>query len=142
MREILFKAKTKVIAGYDYNNGKDDGEWGKGYLYDDIGCWEIRQFEFSRANYVSYEVDPETVCQYTGLTDKDGTKIWENDIVRVISEDDELFVIHWDKDTARYTIDSDTLSCDFDNFYSYELEVIGNIFDNPELLEVQNGEIN
>ena len=142
MRNILFRGKRK-----------DNGEWVEGalfYAYNTKTAYIIYQSKMTEVfedgvggfDALGYEVDVNTVCQYTSLTDKDGTKIWENDIVRVISEDDELFVIHWDKDTARYTIDSDTLSCDFDNFYSYELEVIGNIFDNPELLEVQNGEIN
>ena len=83
MREIVFKAKTKVIAGYDYNNGKDDGEWVKGYLYDDIGCWKIKQFEFDRADYVNYEIDPETICQYTGMTDINDAKIFEYDIIQM-----------------------------------------------------------
>ena len=68
MREILFKAKTKMIVG-TYNCGKDDGEWVKGYLRCDCGKWLIYQFEFDRADQVAYEVDPETICQYTGFTD-------------------------------------------------------------------------
>ena len=74
MREILFRAKTKMIVG-TYNCGKEDGEWVMGCLYHDVGKWIIRQFELDRADYVGYEVDPETICQYVDFDDKDGKKL-------------------------------------------------------------------
>ena len=81
MREILFKGKKK-----------DNGEWIEGYLLDGgmpgekrifigkliIGKWTVTADEFD-------EVDPDTICEYTGLTDKNGKKIWENDIVEAWS---------------------------------------------------------
>lgn len=86
-----------------------------------------------------YRVDPNTVGQFTGLTDKNGRKIFEGDIVFTehgsINEEDGNAVIEWDEDTARFVIKWDGLICDFDNFYGHDLEVIGNIYDNPELLE-------
>lgn len=130
MREILFKAKTKVIAGYDYNNGKDDGEWVKGYLYDDIGCWQISQFEFSRADYVSYEVDPETICQYTGMTDINDNKIFENDIIQM---DGYYYYVKYNDDIAAFVIcdiDGDLEESDFADWYHGSVEVVGNIFNN------------
>ena len=70
MREILFKAKRL-----------SDGAWVEGYLYrlhDSLNPFIM----FRNRHGEAYEVDPSTVCQYTGLTDKNGKKIFEGDIVR------------------------------------------------------------
>lgn len=81
----LFKAKTARIV--DSFNNAEDGIWVKGYLKCDTGKWEISQFEYDRADYVWYEVDPSTICQCTGLRDKNGKLIWENDIVNCLTEE-------------------------------------------------------
>lgn len=141
MREILFKAKTKMIVG-TYNCGKEDGEWVTGCLYCDVGKWIIRQFELDRADYVSYEVDPETVCQYVGFDDKDGKKIFENDFVSCrqyiggnqvdyciergyVEMKHGAFGLH--REQGYYRPFKDWLE-------DYEYEVVGNIFDTPELM--------
>jgi uncharacterized phage protein (TIGR01671 family) len=158
----LHKAKTKCIVD-TYNFGKEDGEWVKGYLYCDTGKWVIKQFEYDRADYVCYEIDPSTICQCTGLPDKNGKKIWENDIVRLHqflfdgSEYEKEILISIEyitemlcfganlieaKEIKRYMgyedEDIEKVVIPFNDFYGLHdesFEVIGNIFDNPELLE-------
>ena len=131
MREILFRGKRI-----------DDGKWVEGYLY---GIWEQRYILWGMTNNVPnmVEVDPETICQYTGLTDKNGKKIWEGDIVGYwdtystengLSEADCVGEVVWDNETISFQV-TNRLSAE-----SYEVldecSVIGNVFDNPELLEV------
>lgn len=87
------------------------------------------------------EVIPETVCQCTGLVDKNGKLIWENDIMEAhlddkFSEDVSRTRVVWDKNawvtSEPGSVDRECLD-DFDTKHFY---VVGNIFDNPELLEV------
>ena len=136
MREILFRGKTKAITGCPYNNGKPDGEWVFGYVFSDLGAMKIRQYETDRPEYNDYEVDPETVSQYTGLTDKNRTKIFEWDIVKCTDDAgiENIFIIMWDSRRAMFYLDSPTYKTDFYYYSANELEVIGNIYDNPELL--------
>lgn len=78
-------------------------------------------------------------CQYTGLKDKNGKEIYESDICIVrdyyVDEEDGYFKIEFDDDTARVVLNGKGLTLDFDNVYSNGCEVIGNVWENPELLE-------
>lgn len=81
-------------------------------------------------DYSKYEY-----MQYIGVEDKNKTEIYEGDIVRLPYDEDGVYTIKWDDDTARFAIlQTGSVICDFDNYWGYELEVIGNIFDNSELL--------
>lgn len=84
-------------------------------------------------NVYMLEVIPETIGQYTGFNDRCGKKIYENDIVYVTGEDENA-TIEWDEETARFIIHFDGWITDFDNYHGKELEVMGNIYNNPELL--------
>ena len=151
---------------------KDDGRWYEGYyllLHDTTYCClpsdntaEAKRLEEENTHhYIVFEqmtdwglpnkhlraeILPETLCQCTGLKDKNGTLLWENDIVRQFADCDEsgknlyfYYQIKWNKEY-----------CAFEGYEIYtketvlfpdleDIEVIGNFFDNPELLEaVQN----
>ena len=77
MREILFKAKRldngEWVEGNLITNERNENQKYIGYIFDERNG-VIEDFDL-------VEVIPETICQYTGLTDKAGRKIWENDIV-------------------------------------------------------------
>lgn len=119
MREILFKAKRI-----------DTGEWVYGnYAFTDV-CGG-HHFIFQNKAF-EHEVDENTICQYTGLKDKHGNKIWENDIVML---DDEYWVVKWSDNDAQFTIEDDCTIENFGNVWGMDCEVCGNLFDNPELLE-------
>lgn len=129
MREILFKAKRK-----------DNGEWVEGLPGYDING-NITELEVYKkfSDCRIYEINPDTLCQYIGKTDKKNRKIFENDIVKdgkwlgkivCRGSNFEMDLFKYSKVTGKY-FTVFTRSC-------FEVEeVIGNIFDNPELLEVE-----
>ena len=131
-REILFKAKRKDngewVEGNLITNERNENQKYIGYIFDERNGI-IEDFDL-------IEVIPDTVCQYTGLTDKNGKRIWENDILE-LPDEDGYFKCEWEEDTARFVLNGEGLTVDFDNYWSYEVEVIGNIFYNPDLFEVE-----
>ena len=117
----------------------DNGEWTYGYLY---GIWERKYILWGMTNDVPNmtEVAPSTICQCTGLSDKNGKLIWENDICIItdgtLDEEDGYFRLDWEIDRAMFEFEGTGICANFDNVNGYDCEVVGNIFDNPELLEV------
>lgn len=117
----------------------DNEEWIEGLPSYDING-NLTEFEVYRgfANCEIADVDSETVCQWTGLTDKNNRKIFEGDICKIhsdsIDEEDGCFSVEWDEGDARFALYSVGLTVDFGNYHGHECEVIGNIFDNPDLL--------
>ena len=85
-----------------------------------------------------YEVDPETVCQYIGESDKAGNKIWENDICKMIYDGSEnIYLVAWDESELDFkgTDGKEKYGRNFQYLMSCEEIVkIGNVFDNPELM--------
>lgn len=124
MREILFRGKRI-----------DNGEWVTSNTFyqcnGEIKLWDERD------GYV--EVIPETVGQYIGLTDKNGKKIFEGDIVHGYWN--TKFLIFFDSCCLQFRAKlSGGTEKDIDYYGdSKKIEVIGNIYDNPELLRSENG---
>lgn len=130
MCEILFRGKRA-----------DSGEWVKGYLI----CPE---FDKSRA-YIGYlfpdddhdldvaEVASSTVGRFTGLTDKNGVKVFEGDIVL---HKGEYGLVGYSYDYGMFEVDFDYCFASFIDISASNCEVLGNIYDNPELMEVSGND--
>lgn len=140
MREILFKAKRI-----------DNGKWIEGYYqkrYDLLDNEEHLIFRADSHTVWEYvEVDPETLCQFTGLCDKNGNKIWENDIFQYTDEAmvTQKDLIEYNETHASFVRLRNTEKLGFQYLWIDEAtcnhgEVIGNIFDNKELLLEESDE--
>lgn len=145
MREILFRAKRI-----------DNGEWANGYYVYDYAhnahfifknqlvcpnCINDRRIDYSLCDY---EIDPETLCKYTGKMDEDGNKIFDGDIVGFIdlystesgySESSCLGEVVWSEEECCFHV-TNRLSAESFEVLD-ECKVVGNVFDNPELIEEQ-----
>ena len=131
-REILFRGQRP-----------DNGEWVYGYLLEAVNCITDKKSTFiveQDATYFGYgefagsfEVIPETIGQFTGLVDKNGNKIFEGDI---IAKGFDRYEVRWNAEQMRWgTYLNDYELAGFTKFSEPFYEIIGNIYDNKELLE-------
>ena len=145
MREILFKAKQI-----------DNGEWIEGSLIDldiDSGyCYIVQPYKKASILPIIFLitdrmklVDPETLCQFTGLCDKNGNKIWENDILMAhldesYPEDATYETVEWGV-AGFVTREANSTDRQYLNeFDTKHFEVVGNIFDRPGLSQEESDE--
>ncbi len=145
MRDILFRGKRT-----------DNGEWIYGYVNQHRGesildcmCEQINSDDFYIYDYAAkidtgiygllYKIIPETVGQYTGHTDKNGVRIFEGDIVSFVKYNDLIYKVVYEP--CRYElVNNKGINCFILNICkSKDIEVIGNIHDNPELMEGGGG---
>lgn len=138
----LFRGKRIDNGEWVIGNCIDDGVTGQVFIHtvgnsvnesDKVGEEGCLQF-------VAFEVAQATICQCTGLKDKNGNLIWENDIVRY--GHGNFYKAFWQNYYYQFSwicVKTDVFSIgakwDLWSFKSFEIEVIGNVFDNPELLE-------
>ena len=127
MREILFRGLRK------------NGEWAIGH-YAFFPATEshiiIEPFKNGNGSVHEYDVDPETVGQFTGLLDKNGVEIYENDIIEW-KEHNIIFKVEWSQEDCGYVCHRDfPMSCgSMNQMYLDHFVIIGNIHQNPELLK-------
>lgn len=129
MREILFRGKRV-----------DNGEWIEGfYAHSGEKKYILIDNDIAVGYLAMKEVNPDTIEQYTGLTDKNSKKIFEGDIVKCISRFDAKDMVVIFETAEFHLVDCQryknyTECCGYKQFGMMETEVIGNIYDNPELL--------
>lgn len=114
----------------------DTGQWKEGYLLglqDKISGKDLFFIVDEIGEY--HRVDPETVGEFTGMTDEDGTGIFEGDIIRTYDPDDSPAVVKYDSGETMFAVVIDNVFFGLgEHFYANDLTIIGNIHDNPDLI--------
>lgn len=132
MREILFRAKRRDI-----------GEWVEGSLVYYRHIISVISHDEQHYNYYgnlpSFRVFPETIGQYTGLTDRNGVKIFEGDILKLKDYHGTRIVRVFWGDMGSWFYGGDGFSDEY-IFNSHDKKVIGNVYDNPEMLGGEKNE--
>lgn len=126
--------RAKHVHAFDANK-KHDG-WVYGYL-------SCENYIYSPELEEEKLIDPNTICQCTGLKDKNGKLIWENDIIRyadMIIGTEKIDRIEWNETHASFVrLHTSQMGLQYlyiDEFIANGCEVIGNIFENPELIKL------
>ena len=134
----------ELVEGYlvetRYNTYHD------GYRIIDKDGINYDELDYYEPSFISYVIDKTTICQYTGLKDKNGKLIWENDVVKATVRQNSLcqsssysdfYQVAYHEKNCYFYLKKKNNNLLIDGNLSYYLksiEVIGNIFDNPELM--------
>lgn len=137
MYEILFRGKRLDNDEWAYGFLLVDGVTGQHFIFPSgNSCNENDKIgEEGLLRFLAFEVHPGTIGQYTGLTDRNGVKIFEGDIVEgldYVPEDGGYGVVGFD-DGAFEINGNNCLGTFHENYLGEDFEVVGNIYDNPEL---------
>lgn len=144
-REIKFRAYDKEDERMRYFDDED-------YLYHYPFILRLEQVFKKDSNYDDYEdfeykdvTDKIELMQYTGLHDKNGKEIYEEDVVKITNKNSKVIPIKpliaqivWSEEYLAYILITTSVKDAFENlgaYIDYDIEVIGNVFENPELLE-------
>lgn len=142
MREILFRGQTRRYGEKVKLNGeKIKSNWVYGGIFPQNGDGDFAIIYQQEPTIEKYPVYADTVGQYTGLTDKNGKKIFEGDIVKY-GDTVHKVVFEQRNGTAYFGLVYSTLETLSFGYYQdlKQIEVIGNIYDNPKLLGVKNND--
>lgn len=132
-REIIFRGKhIHILPGNEHL----DGIWVYGYLCDENYINTVDEDEYGGKFTSEKLIDPETICQYTGLKDKNGKKIFEGDILSAYldSEIDEKTYAQVTWNGFSWCIRERSRDDVMTEWDCKHFEVCGNIFDNPEFI--------
>lgn len=139
MREILFRGKAINRNEGCHRTEYQNSEWVYGLvtrLYDEQ--FKNLPAEMTNTNGISgIEIDYKTIGQYTNMLDKNGTKIFEGDIIDFFgrSDGDGYGVVKYDAYETEFGFEYDNIYRSLGrNFYPENIEVVGNVYDNPELV--------
>ena len=144
MREVIFRGKPKKEAEYEVLRELCEDNCENGFVYGSLVvnrnkcyiCTMTIQFRSGIDNYITtmIEVIPETVGEYTGLADKNFKMIFEGDVV-LLKSGEEPYLVAFDE--CCFQVYSYGVHYVMDNFCDHNIEVVGNVHDNPELMEVK-----
>lgn len=120
----------------------DNGEWVEGYLsYPFCTKKGNESYYFYAKDSLGFfcrcVVDASTICQCTGRNDKNGKLIYENDIMVAYYDEEKPVMVVWRECGLVAAENNSDELCPLDYFTQKHFYVVGNIFDNPELLEVR-----
>jgi len=137
-REIKFRAKSIETEKWIYGTYLELGA-GLHYIIP-----LLRYHPISESDYEKYQVDPETIGQFvelavfSSLKDKKGKEIFEGDIVELDGEQGMVFIIIWSDENLGFMLEDTHLPNYTKSYENEELEVIGNIYDNQDLVGGKN----